>query len=321
MKDHVSTVTPRHIWLALFAAMAVVLAAETAVRVVSPLVSGNVAASLTLEQRSLEAAKDPHNRIVLVGNSMTERGIDPATLAEARPDLSGATSLPAVLSMDSSDLWYWSCMVRALPDAFPRPKFLVIGYGWNDLSDQASLETGKTFGLVCPVRMIAEIAEHAGAGLEEHLQALTAKGSWTYALHADLRHRLLGPVIPRYESQTNRLNEARRSTQNQGVGSRPVFTYRALDRILADAQSKGYNPVIVAMPVKGRYEIDPALGQTVAASGGIFLDLRNAPGLDAGSFDDPIHLSKSGSRILTAELAHRLPGILPNLRPESKTPN
>ena len=63
-----------------------------------------------------------------------------------------------MLVVDSSNLWYWTCIVES-SSRIPTRQTPAIGFAWDSLSDQSGMDTEKVFGLVCPVR---RIREHSG---------------------------------------------------------------------------------------------------------------------------------------------------------------
>ena len=309
MTDILSGISPRRVWTAVAVAALTWATAELAVRLVSPKVSGNVAATQTLQDRGLAAAIAGDTHVIFVGNSLSEKGIDPVTLASKRPDLASEGSPPFMLVVDSSDLWYWTCITHDLPAASPAGKLLVIGFAWDSLSDQSHVDTEKVFGLVCPLGQVRDIIRHSEGGIEQALEAAAGTASWIFALHADLRHRLLGPVIPDYERQTEGISAGRDDEPGPDRSGSPVDlrSYRALGRMVEDAVRKHYRPVFVAMPVIRHYSLDPALEPAIEGAGGMLIDLRSVTELHPGLYEDPIHLTPAGASILTAELARRLP--------------
>ena len=309
MSDVLPGISQRQVWAAIAVAALTLATAEFAVRFVSPKISGNAAATLTLHDRGTAAAVSAETNLIVVGNSLSEKGFDPVALVSRRPDLATDRSPPFMLVVDSSDIWYWTCITHDLPAASPPGKVLVIGFAWDSLSDQSRVDAEKIFGLVCPLELTRDIVRDSGGGIEHVLEAAAGAASWIFALHADLRHRLLGPVIPDYERQTNQINAVRgKETISGTTAPRAIArSYSALGRMIEGAVRKGYRPVFVAMPVIQTYSLDPELRPIIKAAGGMLIDMRSTSGLHPGLYEDPIHLTPDGASILTAELAARLP--------------
>ena len=149
----------------------------------------------------------------------------------------------------------------------------------------------------------------SGGGLEERLEAMAGWTSWIFALHADLRHRLLQPVIPDYEATDGSMNSKRGTAPHPADGQPECLTDRALTRMISSAVEKNYRPTLVAMPI-GHYALNPALPTRQRRQVETQLISGRSTVLILACIEDPIHLTPEGALILTSELARRLPRAL-----------
>lgn len=296
----------RTLW-AFALALALLVALEIGFRLVAPQLSGNLAHIRDFDRALGELAANPAPRVVFIGNSLTNNAIQPTYFAELAAKYSGQRIATAKLVPDGTTLWDWRCVIDRLPPTRDGD-FLVMGYAWGQVTDQQEVSISRTFGLLCPLAALPEVSRYHDLGIGSWLEAGLVKLSMMYVLRERIRNGVLGPLVPYYEAQVQRMND---QTQNESNGAPPQQrsprTYGALTAALARARALGYRPVLIAMPTIRPYATDPALPSILQDNVGYF-DLRHEPWLRDDLFLDPIHLGAEGARLLTGTLARRLYG-------------
>ena len=135
------------------------------------------------------------------------------------------------------------------------------------------------------------------------LDFLVSKVFKLYAMHETIRKRILDIAIPNYRLVTQDINDEK----NKDLKLKDVKVkgkdYGLLKAYLEMLVTHNIKPIIVAMPVKERYQLDEEFFSTVRKSGGVVLDYRELQGLDNSMFRDPIHLNERGNRVFTNRLA------------------
>jgi hypothetical protein len=117
---------------------------------------------------------------------------------------------------------------------------------------------------------------------------------------------LLDRLIPGYRATSQLLNTtARRELESRSSGSLGRLT-----RFLSMCLANRVLPVFVAMPVSEPYRVDPGLPATIAAGGGVFLDLQKVDGIDKTRYLDGLHLDPRGAALYSSALAPRLAVML-----------
>jgi hypothetical protein len=289
-------------WLAL---ALFIFSAESLFRAVETRLSGNIAHIKGLERSFEEISQASPPRTAFVGNSLTNRGISTAILE--------ANSSQTIIKMvpDGTALWDWQCVIdQFIFSSDPAPvDNLVIGFAWNHLSDQATIDPSRLGGYMCRHQRIFE-PESVGLRTFEHVaEFATATTLKLYANRDTIRNRFLDLIIPEYRKYTQMAN---RSAPQTADASRPepVATHDQLRKLIAQLKQKNIDAILIAMPVKQPYRISAELSETIEELNVPLLDYRSLAGIENDSFRDPIHLNESGRRVLTRQLVTDLIPLL-----------
>lgn len=294
---------------ALALALAVLALLEIGFRAVAPWVSGNLVHVRDFDRILSELVGAPAPRVVFLGNSLTNNAIQPGYFGELAASYSGQPITTAKLVPDGTTLWDWHCLISRLPPTVDSD-LLIIGYGWGQVADQEPVRISQTFGLMCPLTSLPEVSRYHALGVGSWLEAGLAKLSLIYVLRERIRNGILGPLVPHYEAQAQRLNDRARNEDGAGAPTQQPSprTYGMLLTAVARARDLGYRPVLVAMPTIRPYATDPALPNILRELEVAYFDFRREPWLREDLFLDPIHLGPEGARLLTSTLARRLYG-------------
>jgi hypothetical protein len=250
--------------------------------------------------------------LLFLGNSLTNNGIDPAVFQARLPDLK--TRIVEKIVPDASSLSDWYCIVsNNIASLDHPPRVLVVGFAWLQLSDQYPVNASRLGGFFCSV---TDTSALSAMGLTNHTQVLdflAGAGSQVYLNREAIRNRLLDVLVPNFRSVTQEMNANPGLTRKQPNTQAPiVHSHSTLIRFSRMAQETGIKLVLVAMPVKDEYQLNPDLVETVKKHQIAFLDMRHTPGLENNMYLDPIHLNEVGRHRFSLALANALPGAIRN---------
>lgn len=288
--------TEAKIVLVLLACFAV---ADCGLRMVDQRLSGNIAHIESIPSLVASAGSNAERSMLIVGNSLTNNGVDEKIVAARLSDVGIAKITP-----DGTSLWEWKCLLEreVLRRQDVQIDVVVIGFAWHLLSDQARADASKLGALYCELGDIRRPTAIGLASFGDRAEFLLARISRIYAMRDVLRNRVLPLVIPHYKTYTQQANAA-------GFGQEqktPTYTYEHFGRLVATLEQKGTQIIVVAMPVQTDYEVDPELRE-LAARGKIgLIDLRDTEGLDASTYLDAMHLNARGQQLLSEQLAVQL---------------
>ncbi len=248
------------------------------------------------------------NSMLFLGNSLTNNGIETSIFQARQSGLNAA--IVEKITPDATSLSDWYCVFKNnVAELDTPPRVVVLGFAWLQLSDQYPINASRLGGYFCS---IADVASLSGTGLTNHnklLDFLAGAGSHVYLSREAIRNRLLDALVPNYRSVAQEMNV------NPGLRTKEKiekieYNYTTLVRFSQMARDADVNLVLVAMPVKDEYPIDPGLMETVKNHGITLLDMRHTPGLTSSMYLDQIHLNASGRRHFSLALAHALPDVL-----------
>lgn len=315
MSSHQETNAPRRdghtTLLALAVALLALVAIELGFRAVAVDMSGNLAHIRDFDGLLQGFSLAKGKRVVFIGNSLTNNAIAPDHFAMMATTLAGEPYTTLKLVPDGTTLWDWRCIIDRLPSA-REGDLLVLGYAWDQVTDQQSTRVDRTFGLLCPIRELPRTSRHARLSVGDWLEAGLSHVSVLYVLRERIGGEILARLVPNYETEIQRINDEARDRNGSATIDPTPRTYAALTEMLQHARDLGYDTTIVAMPTVNGYQADPDLPAVLAGVGVHYLDFRNIPQIDASYFVDAIHLGPAGAEIFTEVLArHALDGAPP----------
>jgi hypothetical protein len=261
--------------------------------------------------RALAAAAPP--RIALIGNSTTERGVQPDLLAREWQQRTGRAASVDMFVADGSGVstWYWMVSHDFWKPGIG-PDLFVVSYHGDGLSDAYPLEIGRL------ARYFTD-ADDRGALFAEDLTTpdrrvdyLLSTLSRAWAERDRIRERTL-LYLPGYRAfvtATNAVNFRREADKPAGSGRSASF--RALHRFIERARLEGDRVCFVAFPTRPAapgampYELEAEVLDAIAAGGMRHLDLRRVEGLTAAHYEDRAHLNAAGRQVFTSRLAEAL---------------
>ena len=304
---------------ALLLAILVIAAVDVGVRVFEARLSGDIANTKGFPEQVARLSAAPGTQVVAIGNSLVGDGLDTGVFMSSwLGHDADAASAAIKLVPDASGIWDWHCIARyQLTSSANPPDLVIIGFGWNQLSDQARLSLTRAFNELCPagaMRDFGNLSEQVT--INAWLEMFAVKTSKLYAHREAIRHRVLQNVIPDYRRMTRRVNA--RAGQDEGEGGEPNMassriSYAALAQMLDGFTAAGSQVVLVAMPVMSPYALDEEMCELLDGSAHRLLDLRYAVPSSETFYRDNLHLNDDGARLFSETLAVQLRSSRPSM--------
>jgi hypothetical protein len=293
-----------------FAIAALVLAAFGVLEVVTKRVlfasSKDLRRFSTYVARAQKLARATEPSIAFVGNSITERGVDPAII-ESALDVKAD-----VFVADDSHLNTWTWIVRSeFWKPHLKPDLVVVTFHARSLEDGRSIELGRIAQFFSTPSDWPELFDTTLTSLGDRAELVTSSYWATYAVRDRLKECILKSV-PGYRELVafEKGGEAGERTQS---AKRVTASWKTLARFLDLARSNDTQVVFVAFPSRTDgaapvpYDVPRDAVQLIQAAGMTFLDLRHIPELDRQKhYDDDIHLNADGRAVFTHRLGREL---------------
>lgn len=262
--------------------------------------------------RNLVAAPAP--RIVLIGNSVTDRVQLDVMKSEWRKRTGSALSVDKFVAYYSNlTTWYWMAAHYFWKQDL-KPDLIVVTYfDGNGLADSEVMEVGNLAQFFTDSDDLPSLFAYDLTTLEHRADYLLSSVSQALASRDRIRDRILN-IIPGYRAfatATNALNFQYEQARNIGA-VKPIPTYRTFYRFVDRARREGVPVCFVAFPSRPKKpgaipdEIDPEVLEAIADAGMLHLDLRRMDGLSPAMYQDDVHLNAKGQPIYTRKFAEEL---------------
>lgn len=257
----------------------------------------------------------PGTSVVMLGNSLTRNGYDFDQLAREMPQYSSSPPNVLNMAMYGSSLVEWQYVFKNnfIETGYP-PDIAIVNCSPGAVQDRSRHELRcdwlaiETKWSDAPSLLLHDFKDVGLFG-----DYAVSKASSAFAQRWDLRTNFLSKYIAHYVEGTTWVNDqanlAAMAQERRDVASAEQHqTYNTLKRFLALAGSHQVRVIVVALPVKDRYTVDPELVRTVEAAGHRFWDLTYlSPELQGGFEPDGWHMNKIGQERFTRAMAKLLP--------------
>ena len=254
-------------------------------------------------------------RIAFIGNSATDRGVDPRVV-EAALARHGRPTAAELFVADQSRVDTWRYIFEryfARPER--TPDLVVISFYENDLEDGNPVEIGRLAQFFTTIRDWPELFRFNLRTLDDRASFVISSFSATYAASDRIRERILPALVPGFRDHSERINEIifqheqHRRQLRPAAPTRPRFA--AVEALLDRAAERGVKLCFVAYPTlvtggRSPYELAPELRALLARRGIPLIDLRNAPDLGPAFYADEVHLTEAGRARYSAVLGDAL---------------
>jgi hypothetical protein len=245
--------------------------------------------------------------VVFVGNSATERGVDPELFGR----LLGVKAGLFVADASHINTWIWM-INRQFWKQGVSPALVVINFFGDSLGDGQPLSIGRLAFFLTDSRDWAEVFREDITSLEQRADFLLSTLSGAYALRERIKERTL-TLVPGYKPYIARQNQVNFQVLER---SRKPEAHTTLQRLLGKARARGTRLVFIAFPTRGRsaaapYDVADETRRLIADSGMIFLDMRGLRRLEPRHYADNVHLTEEGRTVYTRHLAESLRDLMP----------
>lgn len=279
----------------------------------------------TYAARARDLVAAPAPRVALIGNSISERGVQ---LDMLRHEWQAQTGTPLSVDMfiaygSGVNTWYWM-VAQDFWKQNIKPDLLILTYHGSRLTDSNPMDIGSIAQFFTDTGDRSALFEHDLTTLEHRVDYLLSSTSQTFATRDRIRERTLN-LIPGYAAFTTASNavnfnhEQRRESQ----GPKATYTYRAFHRFVERARLEGTQVCFVAFPMRPTepdavaYELESEVLDAISAAGMLHLDLRHMKGLSSAMYEDSFHLNAEGQPIYTRKLAEELAKVWPSRQSRS----
>jgi hypothetical protein len=302
------------VWIAV---VLVLVALEIVFRAAGSRVSDNLARTERIpRQAKALAASDDRPRILILGNSLTIRGIDkPALVREARIASEGEPEFE-IVALFASELaeWYW-IVDQQFASAENMPDVIVLNVDDDFVVDRAAIQARRLALYFSPLSNPFVPTEDVTT-FEQQSEFVLAKFSQAYSRAKNLGAVALSRFLPHGEqgSEWTRVRIANRRKQDAGAEAPPA-SYDRLERLLKLANDSDVKVVCVLMPHRERYDVAAEFHELAQAHDAQVVDARDIASVGPDDFADGRHLNEQGAAKFTPEYARRLMSSLAPVPP------
>ena len=266
------------------------------------------------DARELKA--EPGIRVILMGNSLTRGGYNLEVFQKELQAAGGGPISVRNCGMHGSMMVEWYYVFKQNFIGANAPDVLVVSLS-PDGGEDGNPHAFRISWLSYEVgwRDVPELAATDLRSFDLSTQFMLARLSSAMAHQWNLRVDLVYTHIPHFwegmQTLNGRVNLAAINRAKSVRGAPPPApTYALLKRFMALIAANHTRLLVVAMPVREHYEIDPGLPRALEAGGMAFMDCRDIQGLTPDKFADGWHLTDEGTTVFSKYMARHLPGRL-----------
>lgn len=265
----------------------------------------------TLPSQGAQLVTKPGLRIALLGNSVTERGVDEALFAQELGRLWKQPVSSVVLAANASEVKTWYYMLEA---SFYRqglaPDVLVVTFFDDNLAD-GEVQLDRLAQRLTSLSDWPSLFRVDVTRFDERVHFVLASLWATHAAARRVHDRTMNVLLPNYLEFATTLHWLTHDPPTKEL-PQSERTYRALERFLARVKQRKQRTLFVAYPTRpgdpqAAYALDPTALALLRAADICVVDLRDAPGLTPDLYNaDGAHLLSTGKGAYTRLLATAL---------------
>lgn len=250
----------------------------------------------------------PGLHVAIIGNSATQTGVDVGIMES---ELSAALGRPVAVGLfvaDASHVNTWYYMLQRYFLARSRsPDVVVVNFLGHDLCDNADMQIGRLAYFFARREDWRDAFALDLPTWSQRVEFVLASRWASLAGRARIKERVLDLLIPGYKDFAARVNHVNYDHEAAAARreTRPV-THFALKRFLGRGRESKARMIFVAYPTREAYTLDSETPALIREYGMSVLDLRGAPGLAAGDYEDWVHLNDAGRPTYSRHLAKAL---------------
>jgi hypothetical protein len=261
----------------------------------------------TYSGRASALSAAPGFDVALIGNSATQRGVDPAVFPRAAGRAAGHRVAADFFLADGSQVNTWYYMLqRYFWQPRHSPDLVVVNFFSDGLEDSTPEEIGRLAQFFTTPEDWGEVLGTDLPELGQRAEFLLSSVCASYAARERIKERVLSALVPGYEEYIYAINEI--NFERGAAGKPRTPTYRALERLLRRAREQGTRLCFVAFPTRpcvsgAPYAIPQEVSRCIRDAGMDLVDLRTGEGLSLDHYADDVHLNEAGQAIYTRSLA------------------
>lgn len=299
-------------WKVFGTVLLTLLCVEVGLRVLESRLSLDVRYVREIPERAADLAQADGCRVLFIGNSLTNRGVDEAVVQAELAERAGVPVQVDKVHQSGSRLVEWYRIYeRFYAGAERAPDLMVVGFAMSQLEDSPTRtgELARLGHLYTTAYETPDVFRHDATSFGQRTEFLLSKLSVSFALREKVSQAFLEITVPNYKQSALWVNREQRLSRARDTAGRHA-TYDRLGRMVALAERSGTEVVAVTMPT-----LEPdgraSLGDLIQQQGATHIDARVIPGLTDADFADGVHLGPTGatrySQYIARELARRLP--------------
>lgn len=306
-------------WRTLLFVLAVLVVVEVGVRQFETRLSVDIqhvhAVGDIISDLVSEAEKADERSLLFLGNSLTRRGVDLAVLESELAEHQVADLQLAAVYPDDTSVLDWLYLYQTEAQATGAvPDVVVLSFGFWHLEDRPvnRVQTYRLGRYFVSWQGLSQLYRHDLTTLADRANVLLAKFSAAFANRQRIAERLLS-FLPHYQESARIINDIANAAQS-GADEPAEKSYARLTRLIAAVEGSGAELVLVAMPTRDGYDLDPRIAEIAASNGSVLVDARDVPGLNSVHFEDNLHLDPAtGAKLYSEHAASLLAPILAGL--------
>lgn len=248
-----------------------------------------------------ELSADPRKqKILFVGNSLTELGIRPGVVAR----MVGPDVRVEVATMDDTTIMQWTQIVnRVIFSKNTHVDSIVLPFTPTHLSDGPVNQAERLGWFLAEWSDLPFLFRHITRSLADRVDLILGRSSLAYAMRMAIRNRVMGLLVPQFKATGSKISRFVRRRHEVPSETKTFETLALLARLLRERQIK---LKVVAMPVPYAYDFQPGLEEACAKSGVQLIDGRGALPAQRALYLDDYHLSVKGAHAFSLWLGAEL---------------
>ena len=264
-------------------------------------------------KRAQKLARASGAKVVIVGNSTTQFGVDSGRFEQALKNCGVEPVKAEKFAIGGTHINKWHYILkRFIWEPGCKPDLIVIPFMRHDLADSVDAPVSMLAQLVSGPKDWREVFKIDLQTSSEKAEFITASYWCTFAARDRIKGSLLAAAVPGYKRYAEQINAVNSRPKSLATPFQPVArTYQALARLQRYAHQFETKILFVAYPVRSSaqdtpYSLNPALLSAIDAGGMELLDLRNVTELTPDKYEDTVHLNDAGNKIWSRVLAEQV---------------
>ena len=251
----------------------------------------------TINQFMNSDFETPQQAVSIFGNSYSINGIDTNSVTNALQQTDLETRITTLHGSHICE-WYWLSKLKYFEDPNP-PKYVVLNIGKGTLLDRSQVRHRRLamiFG-ASGQPLLPEFGVQSKSTLEFILARFSMALNRGRNVGTDLSLKSIAEYRSEKKHLANREN-AMREPVEAPTADPPATTREIFDLYLNHCNNSGIKLIIVLMPQKTDYQLNPELESLLQEKTSI-IDHREIEDIQPDHFLDQVHMNKTGKQIYT----------------------